>query len=162
MMALEDKVVSLLAKRHMTVATAESCTGGLLSGRLINVPGASDVINVGFVTYSNDAKSEYLGVSADTLRTNGAVSPECAKEMAEGVAARTGSDAGLATTGIAGPGGGTDDKPVGLVYIGCCIGGTTKVMECHFDGDRMSVRQQAVETALTMLYEGLSDQNTER
>lgn len=146
----------------MTVAVAESCTGGLLAGRIINVPGASDVINVGFVTYSNDAKKEYLGVSDKTLDAYGAVSRECATEMAEGVAKRTGSDVGLATTGIAGPGGGTADKPVGLVYIGCCICGTTTVKECHFEGDRMSVRQQAVETALTMLAEGLSDQDTER
>ena len=150
-LSLEEEVVNLLAKRHLTVSTAESCTGGLLSGRIINVAGASDVINIGFVTYSNEAKMEYLGVRKETLDLYGAVSEQTAREMVAGLVRKTGSDAALSTTGIAGPDGGTPEKPVGLVYIGCNVCGRITVEECRFDGDRMQVRQQSVTEALTLL-----------
>ena len=157
----EYDVADLLKKHGLTVATAESCTGGLVSGRIINVPGASDIINVGFVTYSNEAKMEYLGVSDLTLEKHGAVSMQCAKEMAEGAAEHTGSDVGLSTTGIAGPDGGTEEKPVGLVYIGCSIRGKTKVSEHRFKGDRKEVRESAVAAALALLYDHVTDCLTE-
>ena len=152
----EESVVALLKNKGLTVSTAESCTGGLLCGRIINVPGASDVIGTGIVTYSNKAKKKYLGVKRSTLRKHGAVSAKCAKEMARGICRETGSDVGLATTGIAGPDGGSADKPVGLVFIGCCIRGKVKVRQYEFSGDRAQVREQAVKVALKMLRKRLS------
>ena len=148
---LEQTVVELLEQNNLTISTAESCTGGLLSGRLINVPGASDVIKVGFVTYSNKAKRKYLGVKKSTLDKFGAVSEQTAKEMVKGLLAMTKADVGLSTTGIAGPGGGTDEKPVGLVYIGCNVCGNVRVKECHLKGDRMQIRQRTVTEALNLL-----------
>ena len=147
----EVSAVKLLKKAKVTIATAESCTGGLLAGTLINVPGASDVFDEGFITYSNKAKRKYLGVKKKTLKNHGAVSIETAKEMAEGVAAKSGADVGLATTGIAGPDGGTDEKPVGLVYIGCYYNGKTRVRECRFKGTRQQVRWQSVSEAIELL-----------
>ena len=106
---LEQTVVELLEKNNLTISTAESCTGGLLSGRIINVPGASDIIKVGFVTYSNKAKRRYLGVRKSTLEKYGAVSEQTAAEMVKGLLSETKADVGLSTTGIAGPDGGTDE-----------------------------------------------------
>ncbi|MCR5673675.1 MAG: nicotinamide-nucleotide amidohydrolase family protein [Lachnospiraceae bacterium] len=148
---LEETVVDLLEKNSLTISTAESCTGGLLSGRIINVPGASEIIKVGFVTYSNKAKRKYLGVKKSTLDKYGAVSEQCAREMVKGLTAQTKADVGLSTTGIAGPDGGTEDKPVGLVYIGCNVCGSVKVMECHFSGTRSEIRQRTVAEALNLL-----------
>ena len=162
MQTLEEQAVGLLSGNGLTITTAESCTGGLLSGRLINVSGASDVINVGFVTYSNDAKMEYLGVDKEVLKEHGAVSSECALQMAEGAAKRGGSQVGLSTTGIAGPGGGSVEKPVGLVYIGCCVCGKAVAIKCNFSGDRQSVRAQAVETAIKLLIKQVEEQLTEK
>ena len=150
-MTLEERAVHLLKEKGYTVSTAESCTGGLLAGRIINVSGASDVINVGFVTYANEAKMKYLDVSSDTLRDHGAVSRECATQMALGVAAQMGADVGLATTGIAGPGGGTAEKPVGLVYIACNIRGNVMVEELHLSGSREEIRNTSVTKALELL-----------
>lgn len=150
-LSLEERVVALLKKHGLSVSTAESCTGGLLSGRIINVPGASDIIGCAIVTYSNDAKRKYLGVRKSTLKKHGAVSSKCAKEMAKGICKETGASVGLATTGIAGPDGGTDEKPVGLVYIGCCVKGKVSVRQCNFSGDRQQVRQQTVEAALELV-----------
>lgn len=148
---LEEQVVELLAARGLTVTTAESCTGGLIAGTLVNVAGASDVLNEGYVTYSNEAKERLVGVSHETLEKYGAVSPQTAREMAEGAAKAAGADAALSATGIAGPGGGTEEKPVGLVYVGCYLNGKTSVKECRFTGDRMENRMHTVETALKML-----------
>ncbi len=148
---LEDTVVELLARNNLTVSTAESCTGGLLSGRIINVPGASEVIKAGFVTYSNKAKRKFIGVRRSTIEKYGAVSEQTAKEMAKGVVDETGSDVGIATTGIAGPDGGTEEKPVGLVYIACCVGKNVKVKECHFSGTREQIRKRSVTAALNLL-----------
>lgn len=153
---LEEEVVELLARKHLTVTTAESCTGGLIAGTLINAAGASDVLNEGYVTYSNEAKERLVHVSHETLERYGAVSAQTAQEMAEGAARAAGADAALSATGIAGPGGGTVDKPVGLVYIGCCLNGRTVVKECRFNGTRMENRLWTVETALTMLKEQLT------
>jgi nicotinamide-nucleotide amidase len=115
--SLERAVVEMLIRNGATVSTAESCTGGFLANRLTNVPGASDVFLGGAVTYSNKEKIRQLGVSSDDLETHGAVSETVARQMAEGIRLVTGSDYGLSTTGIAGPSGGTDEKPVGLVFM---------------------------------------------
>lgn len=148
---LEEAVVELLAAKDMTVTTAESCTGGAIAARIVNVPGASDVFKQGFVTYSNKAKRKYLLVKKSTLKSEGAVSEKTAREMAKGGCFMTKSDACIAVTGIAGPGGGTDRKPVGLVYIGCCVCGHVEVRECRFNGSRSQVREQSVVSALTLL-----------
>lgn len=155
-MNLEEKIVHLLKEKGYTVTTAESCTGGLLAGRLLNVSGASAVYNEGHITYSNEAKERLLGVSSKTLATYGAVSSQTATEMALGAAKVAKANVGLSTTGIAGPGGGTKEKPVGLVYVGCAINGSVEVQECHFTGSREEVRNAAVEETLQLLWKSLS------
>ncbi len=152
---LEETVVELLSEKQLHVTTAESCTGGLIAGPLVNAAGASAVLNEGYVTYSNEAKERLLGVSHETLETYGAVSEQTAKEMAKGAAKAANAEAALSATGIAGPGGGTEDKPVGLVYIGCYLNGKITVKECRFHGNRMENRVHTVETALEMLKEAL-------
>ena len=149
---LEETVTELLSEKHLHVTTAESCTGGLISGTLVNAAGASAVLNEGYVTYSNEAKERLLGVSHETLETYGAVSEQTAKEMAEGAAKAAGADAAIAVTGIAGPDGGTEEKPVGLVYIGCTVEGKTIVKRCFYGGDRTAIRQAAAKEALDILY----------
>ncbi len=148
---LEDVVVKLLVEKKYTLATAESCTGGLLTGRLVNVPGVSEVLKEGFITYSNEAKMKYLGVKEESLKQFGAVSAEVAKEMAIGVAQNTSSNVGLGITGIAGPDGGTPEKPVGLVYIGCSVEGKVQVRELRLGGNRQRVRDQSIIHALDLL-----------
>ena len=155
--SLEETVVELLAKNRLSVTTAESCTGGLIAGTIVNVAGASDVLNEGYVTYSNEAKERLVGVRHKTLERFGAVSEESAREMAEGAARRAGADAALSATGIAGPGGGTVEKPVGLVYIGCCLKGKTIVKKWQFTGYRSENRLDTVRAALTMLKEAIQD-----
>ncbi|MCF2680186.1 competence/damage-inducible protein A [Faecalicatena contorta] len=154
---LEEMVVRLLAGKHMTVTTAESCTGGRLAGRIMNVSGASDVYSEGYITYSNEAKHKLLGVKKETLEKYSAVSPQTAEEMARGAALAAEADVALSVTGIAGPGGGTPEKPVGLVYIGCYVNGNVRVEECHFNGNRDKVRDSAVVKALTILREQIWD-----
>ena len=148
---LEDVIVSMLQKKGYTIATAESCTGGLLTGRLVNVAGASEVLKEGFITYSNEAKIKYLGVNPQTLKEYGAVSDQTAREMAEGVLRTAVANASLAITGIAGPDGGTPEKPVGLVYIACSINGTTTVRELRLKGNRGKIRDLSVIYALDLL-----------
>ena len=155
-MKLEEKIIHLLKEKGYTVTTAESCTGGLLAGRLLNVSGASEVYNEGHITYSNEAKERLLGVSSKTLAAHGAVSSQTATEMALGAAKTANANVGLSTTGIAGPGGGTKEKPVGLVYVGCVINGSVEVQECHFKGSREEVRNAAVEETLQLLWKSLS------
>lgn len=150
-MTFEDHIVSILKKNNYTISTAESCTGGMLSARLINVSGVSEVFKQGFITYSNEAKMQQLNVQKTTLDQSGAVSHETAYEMALGVAGATGCSTALSITGIAGPEGGTLEKPVGLVYIGCCINGKVTVKECHFHGNREKIREYAVINALVLL-----------
>ena len=150
-----EAVVDKLKDAGMTVTTVESCTGGLLSATLVDVSGASDVFYQGVVTYANEAKVRLVGVKEATLQAHGAVSEETAREMAEGGAKAANADAALSVTGIAGPGGGTKEKPVGLVYIGCYVNGKTIVKKNLFTGNRREVREQAVETALKLLLECL-------
>lgn len=148
---LEQHVVGLLKRKKMTVATAESCTGGMVASTLVNVPGASEVFNEGYITYSNEAKQKILGVKKKTLKKDGAVSENCAAEMAKGAAKAAGARAAISVTGIAGPDGGTEEKPVGLVYFGCCIDGKVWVESYHMNGDRQKVREISVKKALDML-----------
>ena len=148
---LEMSVVNLLEKNELTISTAESCTGGLLAGRLINVPGVSDVYKEGFITYTNKAKRKTLGVNKSTLKKYGAVSEQTAKEMAVGAALAADTDISISVTGIAGPDGGTNEKPVGLVYIGVCIRDMVHVEEFRLSGDRANVREQTVISALGLL-----------
>lgn len=155
--ALEEAVVRLLKERGLTVTTAESCTGGLIAGTLVNVAGASDVLGEAYVTYSNEAKQRLAGVSPQTLARYGAVSEQTAGEMASGAAKAAGADVGLSSTGIAGPGGGTEEKPVGLVYIGCSVRGEVRVRELHFHGTRMENRLHTVEAALRLAAEMLKE-----
>ena len=149
--ALAEEVVKLLKEKKMTVTTVESCTGGLLSGTIVDVSGASDVFMQGFVTYANEAKVSLVGVKETTLESYGAVSEQTAREMAEGGARVANADACLSVTGIAGPGGGSDEKPVGLVYIGCHVNGNTVVKRNIFSGTRREVREQSVLAALKLL-----------
>lgn len=148
---LEDAVVRLLKKYELTVTTAESCTGGLLAGRLINVPGVSEVFREGFVTYSNKAKRKQLDVNKSTLKKYGAVSKETVKEMAKGGAFATDADLCVAISGLAGPDGGSEEKPVGLVYISCYVKDHVAVEEYHFKGNRNKIREQSVTKALDLL-----------
>lgn len=150
--SLEDAIAKLLKEYHLTVTTAESCTGGLLAGRLVNVPGISEQFREGYVTYSNEAKEKLLGVSHETLKMHGAVSEETAREMAMGCRKMAEADIGIGITGIAGPDGGTEDKPVGLVYIGCSWKDKTTVKKFLFHGNRSQVRERSVAQALTMLH----------
>ena len=148
---IEFEVAELLEQKKLHVTTAESCTGGLIAGTLVNVPGISGWFGEGYVTYSNEAKEKLLGVSHVTLTTYGAVSAETAGEMARGAADAAGADAAVAVTGIAGPDGGTEEKPVGLVYIGCYCKGNVCVEKHVFSGDRIQVRTQTVYAALQLL-----------
>ncbi len=148
---MEEAVVRLLNKYELTVTTAESCTGGMIASKIVNVPGATDVFNEGFITYSNKAKRKHLDVGKNTLKKYGAVSEQTVKEMALGGVFAADSDACVAVSGIAGPDGGTEEKPVGLVYIGCCIKDDVTVKECHFHGTRLEIREQAANAALDLL-----------
>jgi len=148
---LEESIVRLLKKHDLTVATAESCTGGLVAARIVNAPGASEVFKEGFVTYSNKAKRKNLDVSKATIKKYGAVSKETAREMAMGGVFATGSDLCVAVTGIAGPDGGTEEKPVGLVYVACCFGDKVTVEKYQFKGSRAKVREQSVVRALDLV-----------
>ena len=149
--ALAEEVVKMLKNAGMTVTTVESCTGGLLSGTLVDVAGVSEVLNQAYVTYANGAKQSLVGVKAETLEAYGAVSEQTAREMAEGGAKAANADAALAVTGIAGPDGGTAEKPVRLVYIGCHVNGNTVVERNVFSGNRREVREQSVGAALALL-----------
>ncbi len=148
---LETIVVKLLEKHELTVATAESCTGGLLAARFVDVPGASEVFKEGFVTYTNKSKRKRLNVGKTTLKKYGAVSSQTAKEMVTGLAIETGADCGISVTGIAGPDGGTKEKPVGLVFIGCILRDRIVVEEHRFAGNRTEIREQSVTAALDLL-----------
>lgn len=148
---LEGVVCGLLKKKNLTLSTAESCTGGMVSAMIVNHAGASEVFLEGAVTYTNEAKIRRLGVKKETLEKYGAVSEQVAKEMAEGIAKTSGSDIGIATTGIAGPGGGSEEKPVGLVYIGFYMDGEATFEELRLNGDRMKVRDRTTKIILDKL-----------
>lgn len=149
---IEKKIERILLTRNMTVTTAESCTGGLVAAALVNADGISSVFKEGYITYSDEAKQKLLGVREETLKQHGAVSRETAIEMAEGAALTAGADISLSVTGIAGPGGGSPKKPVGLVYIGCSFKGKTIVKRCFSRGDRNGIRYQSMQEALQILY----------
>ncbi len=149
--SMEHYAVDALARAGRTVAVAESCTGGLVAARLVAIPGASAVLHEAHVVYANEAKERYLGVRPETLEAFGAVSEACAREMAEGLRARSGADVAAATTGVAGPGGGTPQKPVGLVYVAVACPEGTFVRELRLNGDRQRVRTLASLHALNMI-----------
>ncbi len=156
------EVIAALIAEGATVATAESCTGGLIAGALTSVAGSSEAVYGGFVTYANEAKQKMIGVRAETLDAHGAVSEEVAREMAEGARRVSGITYAVAVTGIAGPGGGTADKPVGLVWFGLA-GPDGTVAEKHLFGDlgRAEVREATVMTALGMLKSALLAHETD-
>lgn len=152
---LEEAVVRLLSENSLTLCTAESCTGGLVSARLVNVSGASDVFKCGHVTYSNKAKRRILGVKKSTLDEYTAVSAKVAGEMAKGARKSCKADVAVSVTGLAGPGGGTEQIPVGTVYIGCDVKGKVTVREYHFSGNRSKIRENAAAAALTLVRDGI-------
>ena len=150
-LTLAAAVVNALRAAGKTVACAESLTGGMLASKLVDVPGASSVLGEAYVTYSNEAKMRLLGVSKDTLRQFGAVSAQCAREMAEGARLAAGADFALSTTGIAGPDGGTPEKPVGLVYVGVASANGCEAQELHLRGERDWIRELTCVNALNAL-----------
>jgi nicotinamide-nucleotide amidase len=151
--AQAEAVLATCRAGRLMVATAESCTGGLIAGALTEIAGSSDVLERGFVTYSNAAKTELLGVPAGLILAEGAVSEPVARAMAEGAVAHSAADLAVAVTGIAGPGGGSADKPVGLVWFGLARRGGPSRTERHvFAGDRREVRRAAVARALALLH----------
>ncbi len=154
---LEDVVVRILKEQGLTFTAAESCTGGLLAARLVNVPGASDVFRGSFVTYSDKAKHRMLGVRKKTLHRYTAVSAETAAEMAAGARNEGKADIAVSVTGIAGPDGGTEERPVGLVFIGCAEEDRIVVEEYRFRGNRAKIRDQAAEMALDLARRVLND-----
>jgi len=149
---LAEAVLAVCRSRNWYVATAESCTGGLVAAALTAIPGASEVVDRGFVTYSNKAKIELLGVPQETIAAHGAISAETAAAMARGAVVRAGVDLAVSVTGIAGPGGSTPEKPLGLVYLGVARkGGAARVERRIFSGDRAAVRHAALGLALELL-----------
>ena len=154
---LAEVVLQLLRQRHWHVAVAESCTGGLLGGRITAVPGSSEVMLGGVIAYADEIKQRHLGVRAETLRSHGAVSEEVAREMAIGVRDRFGADVGLSVTGIAGPGGGTATKPVGSVCIAVDVGGAVSVSCVSTTGDRDEIRRRSAQLALNLLRRRLQE-----
>ncbi len=148
---LETDVLGKLSKAGLTLAIAESCTGGRICDRITDVPGSSEHFKGGIVAYSNDSKLKFLNVPHDTIKAHGAVSEECAREMAAGVAKAFNADVGVSVTGIAGPGGATPQKPVGLVFIGLSWRKEHLVFRYMFDGERKSIKAQATEEALQLV-----------
>lgn len=155
---MKHKIAEILIKKGLTIATTESCTGGLLSSNLTDVSGSSAFIHLNLVTYANEAKHKMLGVKSDTLENFGAVSEECALEMAEGLHKLTGADICVSTTGIAGPTGGSENKPVGLMYSAIHAFGRTEVYKILMpsDLDRVLMKQKFTEAVLKNIYSLLS------
>ena len=154
-MTLEKQVIERLGEKGYKISTAESCTGGLIAGTLVNVAGASEVFEEGYITYANQAKIKLLGVSEQTLKSFGAVSEQVASHMAAGCAGAAGAEVGIASTGIAGPDGGSPEKPVGLVYLGCSVKERVVVKRYLLEGDRRQIREGAVQEALKLILESL-------
>lgn len=153
--SLEERVIALLKEKKYVISAAESCTGGLFLATLINVSGASEVIKEGFITYAEEAKQQRLGVKSETLATYTAVSEQTAREMAEGLRAVTRAEVAVSITGLAGPGGGTEEIPVGTVFVGCCCNEYVTVRRLQLKGNRLEIRQAAVEGALLLVEECL-------
>lgn len=156
-MSLEEEVVKALLAKGFAITTAESCTGGMIASTLINVAGISEIYKEGYITYSNEAKQKLLGVDKEALERFGAVSEIVASQMAQGAALAAGAEAALAVTGIAGPDGGTEEKPVGLVYIGCYLNGKVTVTRNQFTGTRLMIRQETTKQALKLLLKCLNE-----
>lgn len=152
---LAEKIVESLTKQNKWLATAESCTGGLIAATITDIAGSSQCFGYGVVTYSNEAKQQLISVSAESLENWGAVSEQVAEEMARGVKEVSGADIGIAVTGIAGPGGGSAQKPVGLVYIGMVTENGILVIKNLFSGTRQEIRQATVQKALSLVWEYL-------
>ncbi|WP_307761627.1 nicotinamide-nucleotide amidohydrolase family protein [uncultured Succinatimonas sp.] len=153
---LAKKISHVFSNNHKMIATAESCTGGLISAYITAIAGSSRYFDRAFVTYSNEAKCQMLGVKAQTLYKYGAVSLETAKEMAEGAIANSNADIAVSVTGIAGPDGGTKEKPVGTVCIGICAKGNDSFAEVFcFKGSREEIREQTVKEALSLVLKAL-------
>ena len=150
-MTVAEKLVDILKAQGLTCATAESCTGGTVGGAITAVPGSSAVFLGGVISYANEVKRDVLGVPQEILDTQGAVSPECAERMATGVRALLKADLAVSLTGIAGPDGGSAEKPVGLVWFGLATKDGVRTEKMVFSGDRASVRAQAVDHALGLL-----------
>ncbi len=155
-MAKPEDVLNAFEAAGKMLATAESCTGGMIAAALTDIAGSSAVVERGFVTYSNAAKTELLGVDAALIAARGAVSREVAEAMADGALARSHAAVAVSVTGIAGPGGGSAEKPVGLVWFGLAAGGQTTTAREVLKGDRAAVRRQATEKALSLLLQGLA------
>lgn len=151
--SFEERLVKRLIEKNYTITTAESCTGGMISSSIVNIPGASSVLNEAYVTYSNEAKHRLIGVSEETLEAYGAVSEQTAGEMAAGAARAANADCAIAVTGIAGPDGGTPEKPVGTVYAGFYAAGDIEVVRYSFAGGRLAVRKQTTDAVLAKMYE---------
>ena len=151
--AMAARLGEELKARRLTISTAESCTGGGIAAAFTEIAGSSEWFVGGFVTYSNEWKMKQLGVEAETLRRHGAVSSQTVGEMLDGLLENGGADLGIAVSGIAGPGGGTPEKPVGTVYVGVAGKEWKRVERCHFDGGRGDVRRATVETAIGMMLE---------
>ena len=152
---IEARIGRILRERRMKIAVAESCTGGHIANRITNIQGASDYFDLGFVTYSNDSKELYLFVPEEVIVEKGAVSSEVAKAMAEGLREATDVDIALSVTGVAGPGGGTPEKPVGTVFVGLASKDGTFVNKFLFSGDRISIKEQTSEEALKLVLDYL-------
>lgn len=151
-----ERIVREMTARKLTLALAESCTGGLIAARITDVPGASAVLLAGVVSYANASKETILGVRQETLAKYGAVSGETAREMVIGARRISGADAAISVTGIAGPGGGSPEKPVGTVWIGAALGDELVTRRFHFEGDREAIRERATGAALTLLWQMLA------
>ena len=149
--SMQEAAGRALVARHLTVSTAESCTGGMVAASLVDYPGISECLYEAHVTYANEAKVKYCGVKPETLAAYGAVSEQTAAEMAGGLREKSGADIAVATTGIAGPGGGTKEKPVGLVYVACADKDGVTVERLQLGGDRARVRRLATLKALDMV-----------
>ena len=145
------ELLDLLKKNHFTVTTAESCTGGMVAARLVDIPGSSSYFEEGYITYSDRVKTKVLGVPEETITQFGVVSVETAIAMAEGACHVSGATCAITTTGVAGPDGGTDETPVGCVCFGCVVDGKSYCERVVFSGDRKQVRKQATEYAITLL-----------
>ncbi len=157
--AIENVLLRLLKENDLKLSVAESCTGGLIGEKITSVPGSSENFIGGIIVYSNEMKINLLDVDKDIIEKLGAVSEECAEKMAENACNIMNSDAAISVTGIAGPGGGTDDKPVGLVYIGICLNSETEVRKFYFRGDRKAIRERSAKTAMNLLIKKLGKKN---
>jgi len=149
--SLEEQVVALLTEKGLSITTVESCTAGLIGATLVNVPGVSKVFSEGYIAYSNSAKIKLVNVKKETLEKHGAVSGEVALEMVKGAATKSKADVAISATGIAGPDGGTLDKPVGLLYIGLSIHGNVTIHEFYLQGNREENRMGTVEEGFKLL-----------